>query len=223
MSTWNHYRVWGVWLVVLATSLAGCGPKEVVNWPELHGRVYDKATGKPLEGAFIVANWEAHWAGTVGGGSSGCIHAEVVRTDAQGGYVIPAWINNAETNRANEQAIHLTVYIPGYKREGDVFTLDEAAAIDFRVEKDDSPASARVEFILTSGPSCVPGDEHERQHMELEMQPVYKAKLIEACTLGPSGENVKRVTWLLENYLDDTHDKEYARERAKEGCSYELD
>lgn len=226
MSAWNHRCFWVAWLVMLATLLAGCGPKEIVDWPELRGRVYDKETGRPLEGAFVVANWEAHWAGTMGGGSSGCIHAEVARTDAQGGYVIPAWVNHAETNRANEQAIHLTVYMPGYRRVGDIFTLDEAAVIELAVEKSSSPPRERLKELdsIAGGIGCYPFQKNENDYAAKAIVPVNESLLQEVCALDAGNrygdEKDVVAKSILYNLIRATRGDEYAGQHNDEGCAY---
>jgi hypothetical protein len=54
----------------------------------IDGVVVDTSTGKPLRGAFVIAQWTRK--GSDGYGSrSSCPHLEVVQADAQGRYRIP--------------------------------------------------------------------------------------------------------------------------------------
>jgi hypothetical protein len=75
-------------LCILAAVVTGC--TLVVNGRAMDGRVIDKETGKPIPGALVIVEWS----GAVGGpvqSSRVCFHLEVVSTDADGRYHVPAW------------------------------------------------------------------------------------------------------------------------------------
>lgn len=56
-----------------------------------NGRVVDKATGKPIEGVFVTAEWYASVSGVVNSGSTSCYHFAITQTDRDGKYVLPDW------------------------------------------------------------------------------------------------------------------------------------
>ena len=53
------------------------------------GKVVEEGTGKPITGAFVIAKW-THNGGNVVGTNTTCPHVEVVMTDTNGRYKIPA-------------------------------------------------------------------------------------------------------------------------------------
>lgn len=61
-----------------------------VSGTAMQGRVVDEATGNPIQGALVIAQWS----GDVGGpvqSSQTCFHLEIATTDADGRYRIPGW------------------------------------------------------------------------------------------------------------------------------------
>jgi hypothetical protein len=71
-------------LVLLASFVATGACASIIN-----GVVLDDATGKPIPGAFVVAEWTYRGADLVGS-RSGCARMEIVRADEQGRYSLPS-------------------------------------------------------------------------------------------------------------------------------------
>lgn len=82
-------------LVAKALLLAGLlvtesGCTISVSGSAMEGRVVDEATGSPLQGVLVIAEWS----GDVGGpvqSSRTCFHLEIATTDADGRYRINGW------------------------------------------------------------------------------------------------------------------------------------
>ena len=56
----------------------------------MDGRVVDSETGAPIPGALVIVEWKGDIGGPVQS-SQVCFHLEVVRTDEEGRYHVPAW------------------------------------------------------------------------------------------------------------------------------------
>jgi hypothetical protein len=57
----------------------------------IDGLVLDEQTHKPIPGVFVIAQWRYYGSDAYGSRTS-CPHLEVVRTDDEGRYHIPAWL-----------------------------------------------------------------------------------------------------------------------------------
>ena len=77
------------------------------------GRVLEYDTGKPVEGAFVVARWEGelYVLGAVQSRSV-CVHAEMAVSDKDGFFHIPPWAKTAPVEFA---AIDLDAYKAGFE------------------------------------------------------------------------------------------------------------
>lgn len=76
-----------LFLVALAALLSPLVTFASINSP-VDGVVIDESTGKPIAGAFVIAQWVRY--GSDGFGSrTSCPHLEVVQSDDQGRYRIP--------------------------------------------------------------------------------------------------------------------------------------
>ena len=77
-------------LLLLGLLVAESGCTLSVSGTAIEGRVVDEATGNPIQGALVIAQWS----GDVGGpvqSSQTCFHLEIATTDADGRYRIPGW------------------------------------------------------------------------------------------------------------------------------------
>lgn len=63
------------------------------SWGKYEGRLYDKETNAPVEGALIVAQWEECFG--FGHCNSFCVHSEVAETDSYGRFAFKAWSDDA--------------------------------------------------------------------------------------------------------------------------------
>jgi uncharacterized membrane protein len=75
-------------LVVLSTLLF---TTYVCSQTPITGQVLDEETGQLIVGAIVSAKWYATGGGTMGGGTSGCQHAETTTADSEGRFRIPGW------------------------------------------------------------------------------------------------------------------------------------
>jgi hypothetical protein len=72
----------------LCTLAAGC--TLMLSGDAMDGRVVDSETGAPIPGALVIVEWKGDIGGPVQS-SQVCFHLEVVRTDDEGRYHVPAW------------------------------------------------------------------------------------------------------------------------------------
>lgn len=76
-------------VLALSALVAGCYGNGVGYNAAFDGTVVEEGTGKPIAGAFVIAKW-THNGGNVVGTNTTCPHVEVVMTDTNGHYKIPA-------------------------------------------------------------------------------------------------------------------------------------
>lgn len=74
-------------VLLLALPLMGC---RIYSADPISGRVVDKATGEPIEGAVVVAAW-IPTGGFEGNNPQGLVQVSEGITNASGEYTIPAW------------------------------------------------------------------------------------------------------------------------------------
>lgn len=77
-------------LILIAGNIYG-GQWLLYHNKAIKGQVIDSATGTPIEGALITGVWEL--TDIIGQGPGGYAHAKVVKSDKNGNFVIPAWLN----------------------------------------------------------------------------------------------------------------------------------
>jgi len=115
---------------------AGCGKMGL----PFSGRVVDVETGKPVEGAFVLALWK----GDVGffDAQSICYHVETTVSDEDGRFRIPGWIGGGYFGVMNSYIstiIYKSDYIDSDKSEGDIQYLKR-----FRGARED-----RLRFLIS--------------------------------------------------------------------------
>lgn len=76
------------------------------------GKIIDEETGKPLEGVFVMAMWNA---GVVNPAisQSTCYHFEITKTDKEGKYKLSTWSGNFNPLYYDRYIAH-EYYLPGY-------------------------------------------------------------------------------------------------------------
>jgi len=77
------------------------------------GVVFDKESGKPLEGVFVIAKWFGAAPNPVQA-STICLHGEMTTTDKQGRFTISTTSGNVNPLIGNRQR-SVEVYKPGYQ------------------------------------------------------------------------------------------------------------
>ena len=141
-------------LCILAAVVTGC--TLVVNGRAMDGRVIDKQTGKPIPGALVIVEWS----GAVGGpvqSSRVCFHLEVVSTDADGRYHVPAWsrspASDAEGGFFGIRNVEVTrrTYKAGYEQ----FMYDPRDQTTILMQRFAANADQRIVYLSRQGtPGC---------------------------------------------------------------------
>ncbi len=78
-------------LLLLLVPLWVFGDPPMYFAKDIRGQVVDEATGKPLEGAVIVAEWKLYSQGIGSGGHGGALNTLETVTDGDGRYHLPGW------------------------------------------------------------------------------------------------------------------------------------
>ncbi len=99
-------RTW-VWIGAVIVAVAVAWRIQAVD-----GQVIDAATGKPLEGVFVVGRWHGYISLPVQGRSS-CYHMAVTRTNADGKFLMSSWSRNVDP-LLGDRLLDLYYYKVGY-------------------------------------------------------------------------------------------------------------
>ena len=105
----------GGWLVLICAALTAAITGCAIHYTDVSGmersrRVVDKATGAGVPEAFVVSQWDENRAG-FGANTTFCARLAVVKTGADGRYMIPDWHGRVPlVNR---------IYKRGYQRSPD--------------------------------------------------------------------------------------------------------
>jgi hypothetical protein len=76
-------------LLCASFALSACATPLTYSAKEIRGQIVDAATGQPVEGAIVVAQWVLSH---IGSGHYGTrLHVQETVSDKDGNYVIPAW------------------------------------------------------------------------------------------------------------------------------------
>jgi hypothetical protein len=79
-------------LLALAAILSSCVLAPPIYWAEgIHARVIDAETGRPIEGAVVVADWKLYGGGVGHGGHHRSLFVEETVTDANGEFTFGKW------------------------------------------------------------------------------------------------------------------------------------
>jgi hypothetical protein len=100
-------------LLVLLCSAAHSDGKEMYSIPGFAGRVTDRETGRPIEGAIVVVRWGGA-ARSMATGMFVCVHVAHAITDADGRYRVSGWRSQAPQFSVDGFNWTADVYKPGY-------------------------------------------------------------------------------------------------------------
>jgi hypothetical protein len=75
------------------------------------GQVLDQDTGKPVEGAYVIATWEDYTLS-----QTTCVHMDIQVTDSEGRYFFGPWIDFLGRVVFRQNSPHRMVYAPGYEK-----------------------------------------------------------------------------------------------------------
>ena len=105
-----------VLVVVLATSLQGCGDLYYTAAP-IEAWVVDAETGAPIEGAVVTANWQLVAFGfDTGGRKQGQLEVMETVTDKNGRFYFPGFTKlNLSGNALGEADPQILIFKPGYR------------------------------------------------------------------------------------------------------------
>lgn len=99
----------------------------------VEGEVFDEETGKPIEGAIVVARWTAQL-NQIADSSTMCYHVETTTTDAEGRYRIERWHSGhpgmLQQLAMFDREVYVIVYKNGY-RMADRHEKDKIGMVPF--------------------------------------------------------------------------------------------
>lgn len=178
------------WIVAVSAFVATYAACSSISLP-IDGVVLEEKTNKPIPGVFVIAQWR-HYGSDGYGSRTSCPHLEIVTTDENGRYRIPAVLSTAI---ANTQPVVFD-YKAGYEWAGDnrQSDADVVAARKKRFMRvfagtgDERVDSYRTYSSLRS---CASGTPEEKLR---KLTPLFLAIDQEAKTLviSPSNENERR-------------------------------
>ena len=156
------------------------------------GAVVDEATGKPLEGVFVVGRWRGQQITPIES-SSVCFKIDSTRSDANGRFMLWPVSWNFDPRLWSRER-QLMFYKRGYR-------LSNPASADFstvQMRIDDSPIDDRFGFMSRMAMQAVCGTVGQRIKYIL---PIYEAMADEATRVADSsgrGEFLNGLMWLYE-------------------------
>lgn len=137
-------------LLLTLVWLSGCTS---LKTPEINGVVVDAETGKPIEGAYVVASWGRTY-GSVGGRLGGKDVKEIkIQTDANGYFGIPKYttINWAPSPFGQGGSFFMAIYQHQYKCKKYVFYKEDEFTLskyqDFRGKRSDGKLLFKMKLI----------------------------------------------------------------------------
>jgi hypothetical protein len=145
------------------------------------GRVIDEASGKPMEGVYVMAMWNASVASVVDA-KSVCYHFAITQTDKEGNYELPSRSWNVWPFYYDRYISH-EYYFPGYTSssnnilDSDVWNMRRSTI---------SPQDRIKSFIHSRYENCT--SEGERNKV---LVPLYQAQYEESTLIAKSEEEKK--------------------------------
>ncbi len=171
--------------------LAGCSAPLKI-WSSKTAQVLDKNTKEPIADVYVLAKWKG--TGGMGGhGRTMCYHVEVIKTDKNGYFAMPARMDGPGQSFLGHRYISIYFYKPGYtagnKGGKSFYFIDKV-----HMERFKGTRKERFEFFFKHGRRFVCNDAVDS---ERNAYVIYKAMYEEALTLNPkSKQEVKRIKWL---------------------------
>ena len=138
-------------IVVLGMLLIGLTGCTSLKTPEIKGVVLDTETGRPIEGAYVIASWGRTYSGP-GGQVGGKDFKELkLQTGKDGTFKIPSYmvINYVPWPFGQGGTFFMAIYTHGYKHKK--FTFDEASEFqmpkydEFKEKKEDGTIIFKLE------------------------------------------------------------------------------
>lgn len=102
---------WGAWLLALAGAMYLFTP--IYFSPQLSGVVLEAETGKPVEGAIVIASWPT--VAPPHGAEMRHVHISEVGTDGSGGFTFDSWGPDVLEHALSRSAPQLIVFKEGYQ------------------------------------------------------------------------------------------------------------
>ncbi len=125
-----------------------------VTWrlQAVDGQVVDAATGKPLEGVFVLGQWNGYITMPAQGRST-CYHLAVTRSDTQGKFLMSSWSGNFHP-LLGDRVLTLYYYKPGYATQWSAEEYSQPMALtrDMRLGKERMDEIGKMLVAADCGP-----------------------------------------------------------------------
>ncbi|MDH5648495.1 MAG: carboxypeptidase-like regulatory domain-containing protein [Gammaproteobacteria bacterium] len=168
--------------LILTLTLTACG---MAGGP-VKGKVIDQTTGKPIEGAIVVAYWQGQ-VPMPAETQTTCYHVESTTTDKDGTYRTPFWFALPQT--VMNPKIAVIVYQPGYDHYQGPETPHEKRLTPFTGTREE-----RLEYLRKLHAGC-PGAKGTYKNLYLIRNSVYEEAVKLAVT-----DNDKKIVKVLHRY-----------------------
>lgn len=188
-------------LLLIILQITGCG---MVGLP-VTGQVMDAETGKPIEGAIVIARW----VGVNFISSNVCIHVETAISDEKGKFQIPGWFGG-DGFGISRVTVFTNAYKLGYEEAYglEIYKGDRKHKGDIKMKIFKGNNTHRMEYLRSLTVSCYSGGESEENTLVLR-----KAIYEEAKDIAITAEDKKNVEWYLRSVEEITYGFEEAEKR----------
>ena len=168
-------------LCLLLSVLSAC----VLSGEAIEGQVLEQGTGRPIPGAIVVARWRGDLFAFVTT-QSVCVQVETATTDTQGRYRLPAWRKKSDIGWVRNIFPVLIVYKKDYRQ-----TENYRNSMQY-LQPFTGTSEERFEYLSRLAASC-----SDRQEIEINLLPLYKALYEEARTLAATKDERLKALYRL--------------------------
>jgi hypothetical protein len=155
----------------------------------LEGKVVDDQTRQPLAGVYVIGAWHVTIPTPVES-RSGCSKLEVVRTDAQGRFVLSRWSGNIIAHLFGDENLNVYYYFPKYR-------LAKMPEIDQAIVALTPDTRPPMEQLVRIGEPMAKSDCGSWTEQQVRALPMYRVMYEEARSIASSYEERQSLSGML--------------------------